>query len=197
VNFIRWAALAATLAAACAPAFADADYQLTLSGEGTDWSYYQNNCPDLGGFCPVDWTGLVDVTIDKGSDGTFDATDITSLTIGTGLYSVTYHRGDGITQAFDYDTGQFYDVGALGLPVVTVSNGRMTSISFDWYDGVYDLSLGGLGASLSTVYTHVGQHWHGDSISAGGSLTAIPEPTSTAMIALGTLALWATRRRRA
>lgn len=184
--------LAATaLAAAAAVSHADARWEFAVDGSGTVAAGGTEGCaPDFPDQCPqaAVWTGTLTFITASAADGTYGIGQVVDDTwVPGGIVRVTLDSNLGYT---DVDGRQ--DPGLQFFPgtypyAITVAGGRATDIrwtSLEAPENIGFLQVDGFNATYTSFY------YHGGSVNATGTLTAIPEP-GTFALSLAGLALTA------
>jgi hypothetical protein len=129
-------------------------------------------------------TFTFDIRQGAGGTGTAGTVGLSSI----GMRTATYTSGSGTSAYYaNFDT-----------PVTFVADANSTSIVINWRStGAIRYKKQGTGELPQVNYSN-GNFPGGDDgvrVSVAGSVTAIPEPSSTALLGLGTLALMLRRRR--
>jgi hypothetical protein len=183
--------VAATLVATAAVAQASASWEFAINGTGTFTSGGTEGCaPDFPDQClqTGPWNGTLTFITSSRDDGTYGIGELVDDTwVPGGILHVTLESTMGYTYVDGHeDPGLQFFPGAYPY-AITVANGHVTDIqwtSLEAPESIGFLHVDGFNATFTSSY------YHGPSVDASGTLTAIPEP-GTSALSLAGLALTA------
>jgi hypothetical protein len=194
--------VAAALAATAAASHAAAAWEFAVNGSGTVAAGGTQGCaPAFPDQCPqpATWSGTLTFVTDSAADGTYGIGQVEGdAWVPGGILHVRLDTNLGFTDVDGHeDPGLQFFPG--GYPyAITVAGGHVTDIQWTSLEAPENI---GFMQVKGFAITYTSSVYHGPTVDATGTLSAIPEPGTSALtlagLALTALALRGRRARRA
>ncbi len=158
------------------------EFELTLAGSGEVFDYYRGPQPNGDPYWPTYWDGDIRVTTAGSADGVYTGAGLEAIDVYAYFFTLGYVVGD--TQTIQYgSSGQEWLVGMEPGATAVVSDGRVTSLTFQW-DWPFAGGVAVNGLSMTADGTPIDSPTAGD-MRLSGTLTPVPEGEASAMLMAG------------